>query len=214
MTPSREDYIKFIYGQNQKKIKVTNKKIAEELKISPPSVTEMLNKLVEANQIIKDGTLGYTLTQEGTRIAQTLIRKHRLWEVFLVNYLGYDWEDVHADAEVLEHATSDYLSERLNEFLQYPEYCPHGSIIFGNTEETKETIFKLSEINLHESVVIAEVVDDRVFLEYLSHKNISVGDVITLVAISNYDATRTLKVDDRLVEISNQAAEEIFIRKM
>lgn len=214
MTPSREDYIKFIYAQNQKSIKVTNKMIADELKISPPSVSEMLNKLIEANQIERDSSAGYLLTKDGIRVAQTLIRKHRLWEVFLVNYLGYDWEDVHADAEVLEHATSDYLSDRLNEFLQYPEYCPHGSIIFGNTENKVDTLHPLSDSNVHESVVIAEVADDRVFLEYLSNKGLHVGNVITIVSINAYDETRTLKSDDRIIEISNKATEEILVRKL
>ena len=116
MSPNREDYIKTIFNQNEKNIKLNNKRLAELLNVSPASTSEMIRKLIESGHVERDSKKGLTLTTKGREEAETLVQKHRLWEVFLVEHLGYSWTEVHDDAEILEHSTSDKLAKRLNQF--------------------------------------------------------------------------------------------------
>lgn len=213
MTPNREDYIKIIYTSNLQSKKVTNKMIADKLGISAPSVSEMLSKLIESGLISKDNSLGYRLEEKGILEAQDLLRKHRLWEVFLVDYLGYDWNEVHEDAEVLEHATSNILADRLNQFLQNPETCPHGSEIYGNSK-SKVHYVPLGEVSLNETIRIGKVHDHPDLLDYLGHKEIHIGNTYEVTYISPYDNSLTLKSSEQSIEISEMAAKEIFIERI
>lgn len=208
MTPSREDYLKSIYTANQSGIRVTNKMIAHDLHLSPPSVSEMINKLMEEGKITKDDDKGYRLTTHGQRDAQQVLRKHRLWEVFLVDYLGYAWDEVHDDAEVLEHATSDSLADRLNDFLKHPQHCPHGSIIFGNAQEFVQK--PLTQFTVGDKVEISAFSDDRKFLQYVKTKGIQISTILEVVAIDPFDQTYECLMDNNLVVISQLAAKEIF----
>lgn len=129
MTPNKEDYLKVIYKLSESDKLVTNKKIAEYLQIAPASVTEMLIKLNRDGYIIYQPYKGSVLTEQGNKIAISLLRGHRLWEVFLMKYLDYSYSEAHEDAELLEHVTPIRLIERLDQFLEHPSHCPHGSII-------------------------------------------------------------------------------------
>lgn len=129
MTPNKEDYIKTIYKLGGKGDYVSNKAINQQLNLSAASTTEMLNKLVI------DGTVDYIrykgakLTQKGINVAERLIRTHKLWEVFLVNSLGFEPDEVHSQAEILEHSSTVEMTERLAIFLGNPTHCPHGEEI-------------------------------------------------------------------------------------
>ena len=214
MTPHREDYIKAVYTSNLNHEKTTNKHLAEVLAISPPSVTEMLKKLIEADVLKKDNELGYVLTRQGVLEAQRLINKHRLWEVFLVEHLGYSWENVHDDAEVLEHATSDELVDRLNRFLEYPTSCPHGSIIYGNAQHGNMTIM-LNEVLEKQTICIRRVQEDNDLLQYLLRKKVVLDQPYRVETMDNFDESITLvnALGER-IELSVKAARALYVEVM
>ena len=125
MTPNKEDYLKCIYEIGSRHKKITNKEIAQLMQVSPPAVTEMMKKMLAEELLVKDKKAGYLLTDLGLRLVSDLYRKHRLIEVFLVNHLGYSTDEIHEEAEVLEHTVSERFVERLDAMLQYPKICPH-----------------------------------------------------------------------------------------
>jgi DtxR family Mn-dependent transcriptional regulator len=129
MNISKEDYLKTIYELGGEKEQVSNKDIAKVLKISPPSVSEMIKKLLQDGYVEYTVYQGIRLTEYGAEEARKIRRRHLLWEVFLVEKLGYDPEEVHDEAEKLEHVTNKKLEEKLDEYLNYPKVCPHGSNI-------------------------------------------------------------------------------------
>ena len=129
MTPNKEDYIKAIYKLGGKDEFVSNKAINQMLNLSAASTTEMLNKLVNDGTVEYIRYTGAKLTKKGIKVAERLIRSHKIWEVFLVNSLGFSGESVHEQAEVLEHSSSVEMTGRLAEFLGNPTHCPHGEEI-------------------------------------------------------------------------------------
>ena len=129
MTPNKEDYIKAIYKLGGRDEFVSNKAINQMLNLSAASTTEMLNKLVNDGTVEYIRYTGAKLTKRGIKVAERLIRSHKIWEVFLVNSLGFSGESVHEQAEVLEHSSSVEMTERLAEFLGNPTHCPHGEEI-------------------------------------------------------------------------------------
>ena len=129
MTPNKEDYIKAIYKLGGNYEIVSNKSITKMLQISAASTTEMLNKLVAEDYVVYVRYKGARLTEKGILFAERLIRTHKIWEVFLVQSLGFSLDEVHAQAEVLEHASTPELINRLVNFLDDPTHCPHGEII-------------------------------------------------------------------------------------
>lgn len=211
MTPHREDYIKAIFNYNELNQKVTNKLLAESLEISPPSVSEMLSKLIEANVIMKDKVLGYKLSDGGNLEAQRLINKHRLWEVFLVEHLGYTWDQVHDDAEILEHATSNLLLERMNEFLKYPKVCPHGSVIYGNDNNGahQEPLFNVKK---GQAFVVKKISEGDGLSSYLFNKKINLDRKYTLQSKNDYDdSTDIIDEAGSIITISDKAAKKVFV---
>ena len=211
MSPTREDYLKAVEYKNFLSEKINNKELAEELQVSPPAVSEMLNKLLEIGKLERDALLGYKLTVEGKAEAEKLIRKHRLWEVFLEKYLGFSWDQVHAEAELLEHSTSDLLANRLNEFLQHPVKCPHGGKIYGNSMLDEHNFLQLSKVEPHVKVVVVRVSDEDKFLHYIISKGISLDSELEIIGIDEFDLSLELKLDKKIVNISNKAAREIFV---
>ena len=129
MTPNKEDYIKVIYKLGGSEKIISNKSIASTLHVSGASTTEMMNKLVKSEMIEYIPYQGAKLTKNGIRVAKELIRNHRIWEVFLVKTLGFEKSEVHEQAELLEHVSSEELIARLSRFLDTPTHCPHGSEI-------------------------------------------------------------------------------------
>ena len=129
MTPMKEDYLKIIFELGGGQKKVSNKDVSLGLGIAAGSVTEMIAKLSEEGLVSHEPYAGISLTDKGVKYAAELVRKHRLWETFLVNKLKYNVADVHSEAEVLEHETSDRLATALDDFLGHPKHCPHGGLI-------------------------------------------------------------------------------------
>ena len=129
MTPNKEDYLKCIYEIGIDLYKITNKEIAARMQVSPPAVTEMIKRMKSENLILKDKECGYLLTDLGLKLVSELYRKHRLIEVFLVHHLDYTSDQIHEEAEVLEHTVSDLFVERLDKLLGFPKPAPHGGTI-------------------------------------------------------------------------------------
>lgn len=129
MNQNQEDYLKALYDLGGAEDIVANKDLAHRLGVSPPSVSEMVSKLLKEGFIHYEKYKGIRLTAKGTQAAEKIKRSHHLWEVFLIQELGYHEDDVHDEAEKLEHVTSKKLQKALDKYLNYPEMCPHGTKI-------------------------------------------------------------------------------------
>lgn len=216
MTPNKEDYIKAIYELGGEQNVVSNKSLVKALSVSAASVTEMNGRLLKENLLTHTPYQGVKLTEAGLRIANKLIRKHRLWEVFLSEKLGYDWNEVHADADLLEHVSSDSLIERLNLFLGEPKFDPHGGVI-PNKDGTTQKVdhIPLVDVKVGRQLIIKEVDDQQEFLEYLLHKDVQLGKQYTLKNIEAYEGPLTLETPEGSETIiSHKAAFKILVKEI
>lgn len=215
MTPNREDYLKLILelGGDQKKI--NNKQIVSGLSISAASVSEMISKLLKEGLVQHTPYQGVQLTEAGHKKASSLIRRHRLWEVFLVEHLNYSWNEVHDDAEVLEHVTSDVLAERLEEYLNHPEHCPHGGIIPKEKqvihEIKRETLSHYSEGT---KIKIARVLDEKELLDYLVSIDLKLHEEYQIVEVAPYEGPITIQNAEKQIAVSFKAASTIFVDQL
>lgn len=192
MSKSLEDYLKGIYLLKKRK-HYSNKNLAEYLNISPASVSEMIKKLSNEDYLISEGR-NIKLTKKGNDIAVNIIRKHRVWEVFLVEKLGYDKDEIHEEAEVLEHVTSDKLLQKLEKFLFYPKECPHGSPIFYDLKDFDEgNVIKLSEAEEDDEIVILSVEDNIELYDYLRDLNINLKEQYIVEKKDPFDGPIYLK---------------------
>ena len=205
----RDDYISAIYELIEKKETATNKKIAEILGVKAASVSEMLKKLTEEGEVYTENK-SILLTETGKIRARTLLTKHRLWELFLVEYLGYSWQDVHEDAKALEYVTSNGLKDRLNEFLKKPMHCPHGNEIYENHPDT-DKVKKLSEVSRGSSCRLHKVDDDRDLIEYLEEKKIALGDEFVVKDIDDFDSSILVSSASEDKHIAGKAAVRMMV---
>ena len=205
----RDDYISAIYELIEKKEIATNKKISEILGVKAASVSEMLKKLVEEGEVYTENK-SILLTETGKMRARALLTKHRLWELFLVEYLGYSWQDVHEDAKALEYVTSNGLKDRLNEFLNKPMHCPHGNEIYENHPDT-DKLKKLSEVSRGISCRLHKVEDDRDLIEYLEEKKIALGDEFVVKDIDDFDDSILVSSVNEDKHIAGKAAVRMMV---
>jgi DtxR family Mn-dependent transcriptional regulator len=178
LTYSEENYLKAIYKLQEKgSVKINTNSIASLLETKAASVTDMLQKLAEKKLVNYERYQGVSLTASGKKAAITVIRKHRLWELFLVSKLGFNWDEVHEIAEQLEHIQSEQLVKKLYAFLGKPKYDPHGDPIPDeNGNFHSKNTFPLSTAEKNEKLVISGVIDHRTdFLQYLDRNNLSLG---------------------------------------
>ncbi len=215
---TEENYLKAIYKINEKtKERASTNAIAEIMQTTAASVTDMMKKLSNKNLITYERYKGSKLSSQGAQIATSLIRKHRLWETFLVEKLSFSWEEVHELAEQLEHINSNKLIERLDEYLDFPKYDPHGDPI--PNAEGKFTLreqIKLSQLNIGEegNLIGVQNHDDQ-FLEYLNELNIKLGSRITVTKKVLYDKTYNIIVDnEHTVQISEKVANNLMVKKI
>ncbi|MBS5781552.1 MAG: metal-dependent transcriptional regulator [Clostridium sp.] len=212
MTPNKEDYLKEIYKLGGMEEQVSNKQIAESLQIAPASVTEMLGKLKREGLIHYEPYKGSRLTDAGMRIAITLVRGHRLWEVFLMRHLGYSWSEAHEDAELLEHITPSRLTARLDQFLNYPAYCPHGSAIPHPDGQVDLTPLQpLNLLPIGQISHIRRVTEEKELLDYLQASGITIGSAVRIVEAGAYEGPLTLDLEGKQVQISYKAACHIYV---
>ena len=214
MTPNREDYLKIILELGGDTTKVNNKQIVSSLDVSAASVSEMISKLVKEELVEHSPYQGVQLTASGLQKASSLIRKHRLWEVFLVEHLDYSWNEVHDDAEVLEHVTSEHLADHLENYLNHPEHCPHGGSIPKKEEvvheERRQT---LESYPVGTKVRIARVLDKEL-LDYLVTIDLNINEEYEIVDIAAYEGPITIQNDRKKIPVSFKAASTIFVDKI
>ncbi|MEQ6283199.1 metal-dependent transcriptional regulator [Enterococcus faecium] len=215
MTPNREDYLKIILELGGDTTKVNNKQIVSSLDVSAASVSEMISKLVKEELVEHSPYQGVQLTASGLQKASSLIRKHRLWEVFLVEHLDYSWNEVHDDAEVLEHVTSEHLADHLENYLNHPEHCPHGGSIPKKEEVVHEQRRQtLESYPVGTKVRIARVLDEKELLDYLVTIDLNINEEYEIVDIAAYEGPITIQNDRKKIPVSFKAASTIFVDKI
>jgi DtxR family transcriptional regulator, Mn-dependent transcriptional regulator len=215
MTISEENYIKVIYHLSLvSPTGVNTNAIAGMLNTKASSVTEMLKKLSDKELLIYQKYQGVTLTEKGLLSAKMIVRKHRLWEVFLVEKLHFSWDEVHEIAEELEHIKSEKLINKLDEFLDFPAVDPHGDPIpdeNGAVKKVKKLL--LSEAKLNIDYQCVGVKDTSVaFLQYLDKQKISLGCKIKVIDKENFDETLTIEMHNNTLTISNKIATNLYIK--
>ncbi|MEO6670788.1 MAG: metal-dependent transcriptional regulator [Ferruginibacter sp.] len=212
---TEENYLKAIFSATHNAGgKVGNQLIAEKLMINPASVTEMLRKLQEKKLIEYTRTVGARLTKEGMKAAIKVIRKHRLWETFLVGHLNFKWDEVHEIAEQLEHIQSDKLLDELAAFLGEPDFDPHGDPI--PDKNGKMPILKskmLAEATIGKKVRVVKVADNTAsFLKYLDKQGIALGDTIIVNEIQDFDQSLLVQLKGKKeVYLSAEATKKIMV---
>lgn len=215
MTKSEENYLKVIYHLSLVSPKgVNTNAIANNLETKASSVTDMLKKLSHKNLVSYQKYQGVTLTENGFLSAKIIVRKHRLWEVFLVDKLGFAWDEVHEIAEELEHIKSEALINKLDSFLNFPTFDPHGDPI----PNEKGEIVKMDKLLVTDAVLGMDYVfvgvknSSAAFLQYLDKQDISLGATIKVHEIESFDGTFLVSVNNKQITISNKIATNLFIR--
>jgi DtxR family Mn-dependent transcriptional regulator len=215
MTTSEENYLKVIYHLSNLSPKgVNTNAIAAMLDTKASSVTDMLKKLSEKDWINYQKYQGVSLTDKGKFNAKIIVRKHRLWEVFLVEKLGFAWDEVHEVAEELEHIQSEKLINQLDQFLNYPSFDPHGDPI----PNAKGEIIKIekqlvSEIQVGKTITCIGVKDTSVdFLQYLNKQNISLGTKMKVLEKEPFDGTLKIEINNSVLVISDKIANNLYVK--
>ena len=215
MTFSEENYLKSIYhltvfsGSG-----VSTNAIAEVMETKASSVTDMLKKLAEKDLVHYKKYQGVSLTEKGKLEAKMIVRKHRLWEVFLVEKLDFSWDEVHDIAEQLEHIKSEQLINKLDNFLGNPTEDPHGDPI-PNAQGLLPKIEKqlLSDLAESQKGICVGVKDtSSEFLKYLDKQQIALGSTIEIIAKETFDLSFRIKVDEKPLNISNKIASNLYVK--
>lgn len=213
-TLAEEDYIKAIYHICQQSQEAQTNDIADRLHTKPASVSDMLKKLADKKVLNYIKYRGVTLTEAGMKAALNLVRKHRLWEVFLVEKLNFSWDEVHEVAEQLEHIDSALLIERLDAFLGFPKFDPHGDPI---PNEKGEFVVKphipLGEMEIGVTGKVLAVQDiSASFLQYLNKVGIYIGAKVSILDKIDYDGSLEVKLDEqKTILVSKEVAKNIFV---
>tara|TARA_B100000965_G_scaffold247734_1_gene208082 strand:- start:1294 stop:1956 length:663 start_codon:yes stop_codon:yes gene_type:complete len=217
LTTSEENYLKTIYNLSESgKKQVSTNSISKFLKTKPSSVTDMIKKLSAKKLLYHKKYKGTNISSNGKKLAIQIIRKHRLWEVFLFEKLNFKWDEVHKIAEELEHITNEKLIERLDKYLKYPKIDPHGDPIPNkNGEINIKPKIKLSNLLINNNCIVSNVNDDDGnLLEYLNKIKIHIGSKIKVFDIIEFDKSIEIEIDSKnKVFISNRVAENILVTK-
>ena len=208
-------YLKIIYHLSEISHPVQTNAIAERTQTKAASVTDMMKKLSDKGLINYVKYHGVTLTDEGRLTAVNIVRKHRLWEVFLVDKLKFKWDQVHEVAEELEHINSTLLIERLDEFLNFPKMDPHGDPIPDSQGNfAAQLLIKLSKLNASDKGTITGVSEhSSTFLKHLEKLGLTLGRKIEVIEIIEFDGSVQLQLENQQINISREVANHILITK-
>ncbi len=211
---SIEDYLSAIYKYQDESGGIRPNIIAEKLGISNAAVTDMLRRLSKEKYVNYEKYKSITLTDKGRTYAKNMVRRHRIWEVFLNQVVGMPWDKVHDEAHRLEHSSSDELINRMEEMLEFPEYDPHGDPIpskEGKVPKLRKNI-PLSLLKEGEAGKVIRVNDfDEGFLGYIAEIGINLNEVIKMKAVRNFDKSMLIEVSGKECNISRKIAENVFV---
>ena len=211
---SEENYLKTIFHLQTKEDNVSTNELAEKLQAKPASITDMMKKLKTRKLVNYQPYQGFRLTPEGKKVALSIIRRHRLWEYFLAEKLKFNWDEVHEIAEQMEHVSSKKLIDKLDEYLGYPKFDPHGDPIpdtNGKMETGKQV--NLSELAVDKPAKVCFIANQtELLMEHLDQKKINIGASIVVQRKFSYDDSLEIKLDNKLLTISGQLAKTIFVK--
>jgi DtxR family transcriptional regulator, Mn-dependent transcriptional regulator len=213
-TTSEENYIKAIFHLQGDQNTVTTNALAGRLSTKPASVTDMMKKLKAKKLLHYQPYQGFRLNNDGKKLALDIIRRHRLWEYFLAEKLKFRWDEVHAVAEDLEHVSSKKLIDKLDEFLGYPKFDPHGDPIpdsLGKMENNEQ--INLLELPLNKPAEVCRVIhQSEHMLELLQHKKISIGTKLEVKKKFDFDHSLEIKIRQQpSFTITEQLAKNIYV---
>jgi DtxR family transcriptional regulator, Mn-dependent transcriptional regulator len=212
-TRAQEDYLKALYHLHGDQRPVPTRDLAQRLGISSPSVSEMVTRLTTQGLVEHDRYKGQQLTREGRKVALELVRHHRLLEMFLVQVLGYTWDEVHDEAESLEHVISERMEQRIFDLLGRPELDPHCHAIpsvSGKVRSLSER--SLSECRAGEKVVVQGVSDeDAARLRELERRGLMPGTRLEVVSVSEYESPIVVRIEGRRVSVPLGLARAIYV---
>ena len=210
---SEENYLKAIYHLQEAGGKVNTNALAEKLNAKAASITDMMKKLSSKGLLDYTPYYGFSLSSEGKKAAIFIIRRHRLWELFLSQKLGFSWEEVHQLAEELEHVSNKKLTDRLDEFLGFPSYDPHGDPIPDSKGKINvRNNISLLDLPKNQTAGVCQVTNQSPeMLELLKHKNIGIGTKLEVRKHFPFDQSIELKIKTKTVTISEQLAKNIFV---
>lgn len=212
---SKENYLKAIFHLQETDGMVTTNDVAAALQTRPASVTDMLKKLKAQKLLLYEKYKGFKLSNEGRKVALQIIRKHRLWEYFLVEKLQFRWDEVHEIAEELEHISSKKLIDKLDEFLRFPKTDPHGDPIPDS--QGKWTLTRqvdLLNLPLNKVAEVSSIGDQSAeMLDLLSHKQIALGTKLEVKKKFAFDNSLELKIKNQpAVTVSEHVAKNVFVK--
>lgn len=211
---SKEDYLSVIFKNLDDSGEIKANTIAEKLSVSNAAVTDMLKKLSKDKLIRYEKYKSIQLTDKGEAYARNMVRRHRIWEIFLYQIVKLPWDKVHEEAHRLEHSSSDELINKMEEMLDFPEFDPHGDPIpnkEGFIPKQKKSI-PLSSLNENQSGTVLRVNDfDNKFLIYISEIGIKLNQIIKVKEKRSFDNSILLQVGKNEFNISNVIAENIFV---
>jgi len=212
---SEENYIKTIYHLQRRDDTVTTNELAARLQTKPASITDMMKKLKVKKLVNYQPYQGFKLTAEGNKIALGIIRRHRLWEYFLAEKLKFNWDEVHDIAEDMEHVSSKKLIDKLDEFLGYPKFDPHGDPIpdaNGKLEAGKKIC--LTDLQTNKQAIVSQLTNPSAeLLELLKHQGISMGTKLEVKRRFDFDKSIEIKVSKLpVIIISEQLAKNIYVK--
>ena len=210
---TEENYIKSIYALSQATGEVFVSELAKKLEVKLPTVNSMVKKLASKKMAAYAPYQGIKLTEKGKKEALSIIRRHRLAELFLVKVMGLGWEEVHDIAEQLEHVNSERFFNRMDELLNYPKADPHGEPIPDNYGKLPiEKRSPLSSASEGKKVkIIAVSVDEKSFLDHLNAKGLKIDDTITVIRRELFDGSVTILKSKQEIILSHQVSENILV---
>ncbi len=214
---SQEDYLTAIYRNLNDVGEIKPNLLASKLEISNAAVTDMLRKLSRDGFVDYQKYKSIKLTSQGESYAKNMLRRHRIWEVFLHQTLGMPWDKVHDEAEKLEHSSSDELINLLEEFLKFPEVDPHGYPIPDKNGKIKKSksVIAITELKENDSANVIRVNDDvKNLLSYVTKIGITLGKKIVVKDKLEYDGSVLIKIESKEINLSNKIASNIFVEKI
>ncbi|MCH2023404.1 MAG: metal-dependent transcriptional regulator [Saprospiraceae bacterium] len=218
LSSTEENYLKAIFKlSGTAEESVSTNAIALHLNTAPASVTDMLKRLTEKGYILYEKYKGAKLSDNGRVCAVLIVRKHRLWETFMVEKLNFSWDEVHVVAEQLEHIQSEKLINCLDELLDFPKYDPHGDPIpdkFGNIELHSQLF--LSELQVGQKAVIVGVKEhSSSFLQYLEKLGLVLGAPVEVLSVFEYDQSLLIKINEKVDStITHKVAKNLYIKSI